>query len=353
LIPGYRLKYKFKHKITADAFLNWSDDDVQDIEVGTPRKLPNQDKTKMCWQTFQIPVLYVHLIGQLEAEKDHGNHNKGYEAVRRQTYAKEVLAEFAKEIRRYKGEPSDFHSRVLTPILQRHFRGVPDNHTPLIRSAIAGGSTDPTIAQTTEFYLGTDPISALKIPFYRQNLLYIVESRWYLGILLGNISVRSVANFNRVRRNHDLVMEDFEAEEANAHRSEESVGGSQDSPYTLTAIEVGVIKDEGLEDFFKKELLRTVRTSALSPAIPNPVALQEEFEKADDAKSTMDEEEPGKRRLSEGSDDAKSTTDEEEPGKRRLSEGSDPEVPAKKCRSTIGPEDKNGQEEDVPNQDDV
>jgi hypothetical protein len=84
-----------------------------------------------------------------------------------------------------------------------------------------------------------------------------------------------------------------------------------------------------------------------------PVALQEEFEKADDAKSTTDEEEPGKRRLSEGSDDAKSTTDEEEPGKRRLSEGSDPEVPAKKCRSTIGPEDKNGQEEDVPNQDDV
>jgi hypothetical protein len=166
LIPGYRLKYKFKHKITADAFLNWSDDDVQDIKVGTPRKLPNQDKTKMCWQTFQIPVLYVHLIGQLEAEKDHGNHNKGYEAVRRQTYTKEVLAEFAKEIRRYKGEPSDFRSRVLTPILQRHFRGVPNNHTPLIRSAIAGGSTDPTIAQTTEFYLGTDPISALKIPFY-------------------------------------------------------------------------------------------------------------------------------------------------------------------------------------------
>jgi hypothetical protein len=99
LIPGYRLKYKFKHEITADAFLNWSDDNVQDIKVGTPRKLPKQEKTKMSWQTFQIPVLYVHLIGQLEAENEHSKHNTRYEAVCCQTYAKEVLTGFAKEIR--------------------------------------------------------------------------------------------------------------------------------------------------------------------------------------------------------------------------------------------------------------
>jgi hypothetical protein len=145
-----------------------------------------------------------------------------------------------------------------------------------------------------EFYLGMDPISALKIPFYRQNLLYIVKLRWYLGIFLGNISVRSIADFNRVRRNHDKVMEDFEQIEANAHSSEESVGGSQDIPYSLSPVEVDVIKDEGLEDFFEKELVHTVRTSALSPAIPNPVALQEALQealkKANDTKSTMDEE---------------------------------------------------------------
>ena len=290
------MRYHFKYTNTAEAFLNWNDHDVQQIQVGVRRRVRGKKKTEMGWTTRKIPVMYVHLISQLEAENTHGDHNTGHEALRRQSYARQVLAGVARELLKYKGHAHRFRSRVLTPILQRYLRGVPDSHTPFIRRAIAGDDTDPTIADATEFYLSADPIDSGRIRFYRRNLVYIVESRWYLGILLGKISVSSVADFTKVRENHDIIMDSFE-EEAPTPTNSESEGGSEDTPYTFNTVEVRMIKSEGLEDFFKEELLAMVRPSVPSLAIPDPTVLQENLKKDQNTAGKQQ-----KRRRSGGSD---------------------------------------------------
>jgi hypothetical protein len=151
------------------------------------------------------PPFYVQLIYQPLAEDRHGNDNSGYEALRRQSYARQVLEGAGKEIKGYKGPPEKFRSVILTPILQRYLKGVPDCYAPSLHAAVAKGD-EPTISDATEFYLGVDPVSHIYIPQYRRNLLYIAESRWYLGVLLKNFDVDNKDGFNTTRTNHDKAM---------------------------------------------------------------------------------------------------------------------------------------------------
>jgi hypothetical protein len=71
-------------------------------------------------------------------------------------------------------------------------------------------------------------------------------------------------------------MDSFE-EEVPSQNDSESEGGSNSTPYTFNTVEVGVIKEEGLQDFFEKELKARVRPSVLSLAIPDPTVLQDDL----------------------------------------------------------------------------
>lgn len=252
--------------------MNWRANQLQAIKVGLRRKVKNKETTRLHWMDAKIPVPYVQLIGQLVTEDEHGDYNEGHEALRRQSYARQMLHEVAKEIRAYGGAPTEFRSKVLTPILQRYVRGVPDSYTPAIRRAIAGGDSMPTIADATRFYLEEDPVDPAHISFYRRNLIYIPESRWYLGILMGKTSVESAADFNKVRANHDNVME--AAQEDDDDDDDDGSGGNSNNdeePSPFNEVEVQTIVSEGLEEFFEGELsglvctLRSSRLPSLTP----------------------------------------------------------------------------------------
>ena len=229
--------------------------------------MKRKGKTAMMqWQKKKVHVLYAQLACQFEAENEHGSHDTGHESLRRQSYARHMIGEFAKELKAYQEDPVDFRSRILTPVLQRYLTGIPDSYTPLVRSAIAGGAGEPTITDATGFYLARDPLDPKYIPFYRRNLLYIAESRWYLGILLQKFSVESVVDFNRVRVNYDNAMENIsepdtvvsEEEEEEEGEEEEEEEDNVESPCELDDVAVQTIMNEGLEDFFADELAKVV-----------------------------------------------------------------------------------------------
>ena len=232
-------------------------DQLLDIKVGTETK----NSTTTQWQKKKIHVLYAQLISQFSAENEHGEHDSGHESLRRQGYARHMLGEFAKELKAYRGTPDTFRSHVLTPVLQRYLAGVPDNYAPFVSSAIAGEHNKPTIADATEFYLARDPLDPKYIPFYRRSLLYIAESRWHLGILLGNLSIESKEDFNRIRTNNDNTMETIS--EPSIAVSEREAG--DESPQKLDEVAIRTILSEGLEDFFEDELDEVV--CALSPLV--------------------------------------------------------------------------------------
>jgi hypothetical protein len=227
------------------------------------------------WQTkrVKIPLVYAQLIGQLVAEDKHGGHNNGHEAVRRQSYARDVLEAVGKELRRIKGDYTLFRSKVLNPILQRYLRGVPDSYTPSIRAAISGDD-EPTIADATKFYLAKDPVDPVYLPHYRRNLLYIVESRWYLGILLGEMDLKSKLDFNRIRVHHDNIMEaladedDTDSDSTSQDKDDADTSSEDDdeeTPAALNEVEVRTIFDEGLEGCFADELEAVVRAIPSTP----------------------------------------------------------------------------------------
>ena len=216
-----------------------------------------------------MPLIYVQLIGQLVAEDLHGQHNTGHEALRRQSYARRVLDhvghEFRREFKEWKrlGKPSDIRFQTLNPILQRYFRGVPDGYTPSVRSAISG-SDAPTIRDVTLFYLGEDPCDPDLISAYHRNLLYIPESRWYLAVIFGIAHLDSVEHFEKVRVNHDNIMEELALEGAT-----DTADGDESK---LNKVEVCAILDEGLEDFFEDQLNRVVHIP-LAPCCTRPLTL--------------------------------------------------------------------------------
>lgn len=256
--------YSYLCTTTSDQFLNWKKGQVKEIQVGKHEKRRGKGKkaASMVWTKREIPVIYVQLVCQLLLEDLHGETDPSHESLRRQSYARQVLDAAAKDIRQYKGPGAKFRSKILTPILQRYLRGVPDGYTPSIRAAIAEGEGEPTIADATQFYLAEDPVDPTHIPHYRRNLIHIVESRWYLGVLLGKIKLDSATDFKRIRSNHDEVMG------ALADESDQEDDEEDDRPLSFSKTEVEIIVDEGLDEFFEVCSLHLSQLLSLTCGIP-------------------------------------------------------------------------------------
>jgi len=254
-LTGHSRKYRFQFEFTADDFLAWNVGKLRKLHVGYPRKVPREDAYETHWKELEIPIIYVQLIAQLVAEDLHGNYNNGHEALRRQSYARRVLdlagKEFVKEFNVWKEAPTAIRFKVLHPILLRYLRGCPDGYTPSIRSAISGDD-EPSIREATEFYLSKDPVDLDATFQFRRNLVYIPESRWYLAILLEVANVDSVGHFDKVRVNHDNIMEEL--------AQDEDASTDTDEVSFFNEPEVRAILNEGLEGFFGEQLEQVVRT---------------------------------------------------------------------------------------------
>ena len=265
-----RRKHKFAFdNFKSNDFLRWETGEVCELKVGVNRKVRNKNEYALRWKKLKVPLIYVQLVAQLVAEDLHGGHNTGHEALRRQSYARRLLDhvgnEFRTEFNKWKKffKPCDIRFKTLNPVLQRYFRGVPDGYTPSVRSAISG-SDRPTIRDVTMFYLAVDPCDPDLVPCYRRNLLYIPESRWHLAVILGIARLDSVEHFDRVRVNHDNIMEELALEGAT-----DTADGEESK---LNEVEVRAILDEGLEDFFKDQLNRVVHIP-LAPCCTQPLTL--------------------------------------------------------------------------------
>lgn len=194
----------------------------------------------------EIPAGYCRLISQLSAEITHAALHSGHEALRRCSYAMEVLDAFGTELSSVRSMNADFRSKVLTPILQRQLRGVPDHYTPGVSCAIASDGKVVTIADATEFYLREDPLDPKWIPSYRRNLIYTPEMRWHLGVILGIATVGNEEDYNDVRSRHDLLMKALKTQTDDHDHT------------TFSATEVFVLVEEELEGYFEDELEASV-----------------------------------------------------------------------------------------------
>ena len=210
-------------------------------------------------QTFlsekEIPAAYHRLACQLTAEIIHAKDHTGHEALCRCSYAMEVLDAFGAELSSVRIVTADFRSKVLTPILQRQLRGVPDYYTPGVSNAVASDGETVTICDATNFYLHDDPTHPRCIPSYRRNLIYIPETRWHLGYVLGKIKLGSGPQYDRIRTHQDDLME--------ALGEEESDDDDSDVPGFIGA-EVTILVEEGLDDYFAQELVDSVCINSFS-----------------------------------------------------------------------------------------
>ena len=248
-----RPKYRFSCDLKVESFMNWTDGQVHEISYGKLRKIPEKKHLRWSGKIISIHVQYARLIQQFVFGDNHAKQNKGHEALRRRTYAQRILDQLGMELDQFQkegGELVHFRSAVLNPVLQRQLRGVPDSYGPAIRKAIAPSNAIPTISQVTTFYLGLNPLATRCIPYYRRHLFYIREARWHLGILMGKISIKSTADFERSLRHHDTIMEALR----------ESLRPTPDSIPLLNEVEAAAVTVKGTDEFFLHELSLTVST---------------------------------------------------------------------------------------------
>jgi hypothetical protein len=232
--------------------MHWEHRELFKITFGKLRKKPNKKSYTEMWYDRLVPVPYARLVQQFLYEDQHGNADPSLESFRRQAYVGQMLDMFAVELDRYKGDPHDFRSATLTPVLQRQLRGVPDAYSPTIKYSIPSSGPDGaiTIADATVFYLAADPLHPRCIPSYRRNLIYIREARWHLAVLTGRVKVDSKQSFDMYLDNHDTIM---------AGLGPPSSGGIP----VLAPLEVEIILTEGHQEFFAHELNRVVCTLTL------------------------------------------------------------------------------------------
>src|SRR6202042_441870 len=105
--------------------------------------------------------------------------------------------------------PAAFHSKVLTPILQRQRVGIHDAYTPFVCAGINSRVPRLSIQDATDLYLRADPVDPIHIISYRRNIVYQPDARWHLGVLMkGGIDdeQRAIDYYNMVRDNHDRVL---------------------------------------------------------------------------------------------------------------------------------------------------
>jgi hypothetical protein len=248
--------------------MNWESGELRKIKVGVSSKRRNKKAYKTDWKSIEVPAPYDRIVSQLLAEAAHATTDHGHESRRRESYALRTLDRFGEELVAYTGPPHEFRSRVLTPILQRQRRGVHDAYAPSVRAAIPSETGSPNIDDVSEFYLKDDPTDPSLIQQYRRHLIYIPEARWHLGLIMKVAHSSSVHFFNKVRENHDRLMEALANEEGDTDDGEdEGEDEAADVPAgrvePFTEAEVQVIVDERLERFFELELAETV-------CIPSP-----------------------------------------------------------------------------------
>jgi len=200
-----------------------------------------------------IPAAYHRLVCQLSAEVSNVDvdAHSDHEVVRRCIYALQVLDAFAVELYSTRMTPA-FRSKVLTPILQRQLRGLPDYYTPSTVLGIASDKAKVTIRDATAFYLREDPTLPQWIPSYRRNLIFVPDMLWHLGVVLGKIQVGDKIAHGKIRAHHDIVLKAVRAQVASKGRYELTPG--------FTNAEVAVIVEEELEVYFAPELALSVRT---------------------------------------------------------------------------------------------
>lgn len=146
-------------------------------------------------------------MAQLILEDKHAKEYCGHEVVHQQSYTNEVLDEFT-EIIESQGPEVDFHSRVLTPILQCYLWGITNAYGPSVHSAILNTRAEElTIRMVTEFCLSKDPTNSGFIPTYHCNLIYIPEVRWHLGVIMERKSIGGSLAYNGVRIDYNLIMQ--------------------------------------------------------------------------------------------------------------------------------------------------
>lgn len=219
-------------------------------------KKPKKTSYMMRWMERRVPVPYARLTQQLNFEDQHGLLDAGHESLRRMAYARRVLNAFGKELEAYRGDESRFRSRVLTPILQRQLRGLPDCYTPIIHSYISQTDGKVTIADATRFYLGVDPIDTSCIISYRRNLIYNREAKWHLMVLTGKTFPGDRETYNRTLRDHDEVLNEMRTR------------GGDESYLTLSPTETRVLINDRLLHVLDEELGEVVRTAVHTRATP-------------------------------------------------------------------------------------
>ena len=255
-ISFHSQKYNFRCKTRADVFEGWERGEMATIEFGQWQKRKGKTGEHIAFTKHEIPVPYDRIVSQLIAEHVHAQNHDSHESRHRANYAAKVLDVFGDELKTLNTQklPATFRSKVLTPILQRQRVGLHDTYTPYVRAGINSQDHELTIEDVTKFYLQTDPTDPDQIISYRRNLLYLPDSRWHLGVLLGVAAGSADAaadHYTRVRDNHDKIMKSLQ---------EEGYGEPDDGGVPpLSRTEVEAIIDEGLEDFFDEELQLVVR----------------------------------------------------------------------------------------------
>ena len=242
-------RYRFECKFSVEVFMSWTEGQLHKITYGKTRKTPRKQEYKWKMKKQKIPVQYARIVHQLTLEDAHGEIDMGHESLRRRTYAQMTLDMFGRELDFRRGPLATFRSKVLSPILQRQLRGIPDAYSPSIRKAIvqrSGGA--PTISQVTTMYLGNDPLDPRCIPSYRRNLVYVREALWHLGILMKKNKVGDVKLYGRYLDHHDLIMDSL--------RGSPSPGTRAIPPFR--EYEVATLVIAGIDSFFEKELEQTV-----------------------------------------------------------------------------------------------
>ena len=204
-------------------------------------------------------------------EDEHAEEDHEHEAVRRQCYAQRVLPSFWKEIRDLdqKIDKKEFRPKSLMPLLQRQrLAGVEENYGLALLDSISNkeGKTSK-IEQATHFYLRDNPAHPRWIPNFGRNMIYTLEARCHLGIVLGAYTVGDVEWYQQVRENMDLLQ--GQAKEDDAFdcdtTDQKEIEYSDNEPIlaesipVLGKVEVEVIVKERLEDFLAPELERVVR----------------------------------------------------------------------------------------------
>ena len=250
--------------------MDWEDMTIQTIEFGKLRKERVNERTvsRVTYTAYEVPAVYHRLVCQLVAEEAHGMRHHSHESRRRQMYARQVLNKFAEEMVKNKAQPpTSFRSLILTTILQRQLRAVHDAYMPSVHAAIMQkGEASLTISRATEIYLQEDPTRAYLSPCYQRHLLYVLEPRWYLAILVNPGRLGDAEFYNAVQEHHEQILVAIRDEKRKGKEGH-IICDPRGMP-VLRRAEVRAIILEGLEDIFAQELSAVVFHPTLPIAIP-------------------------------------------------------------------------------------